>query len=936
MGLNGAGKSSVAKELSAILMQRGLQSIILDGNHLRKIFEQNSYDRASRIALGIRYSQLAKTLSEQSSKVVIIAANGMLDEVGEYNRAHLDKYIEVFLDVPLEILQKRDSANIYTNFKQGLIKNVGGLDLEVDIPNAHLHFKYDSSLKQRDIALKIDEYIRLASFEEIKPPSSTILSTKAKTLSNLKSKLKHGKILPMWTISKLEFVNNFKSFYDGLKTSYVKNFIIRSSAKSEDTSYKSNAGAFKSLLNIDLESMQDAIREVFMSYLKDDVNATFSSVNDDEIVLIQPMLDEIICSGVIFNVNPKNNAPYYVIEYALNSADAITSGSNLTQTFYISKSCANISNPMLDNIIKLAKDIECIITNIPLDIEFGITKDAIYCFQVRTLVLESYNEYPSHEIQLELLKDRIDDILKPHPFLYGDFNMLGIMPDWNPAEIIGLHPKPLAFSLYAELITNNIYAKQRAYYGYRDVSSNPLIYNLHGKPYVDIRASFNSFIPNSLDKNIAIKLVNYYMEVLRNNPYWHDKVEFNILFDSYYFDTNIRLNELKRHSFSDDEIGQISTSLKDLTNNIISNKIYNSDIAKLDILSDRRNHILSSMIKPIQKLYWLLKDCKTYGTTAFIGLARIGFMAMGFLNTLQKEGILNKEQKDNFISSLDCITTQLNNDLFTLSKEAFLAKYGHLRPGTYDILSPRYDEAFEHYFKYKDKVLHKKEAFVLSLKQMQDISNLLKEHDVHCDMLEFLNFIQTGIIYREYAKFEFSKNLSEALSIISNIGSSYGLSAEDMSYCDVNIFFKAYNSSSNIERLILEQIEYAKSSYQLQKAIILPPLISSSLDVDCFYIGESIPNFITQKRVLAPIALPNQDINGKIVCISSADPGFDWIFSHNIAGLVTEFGGANSHMAIRANELGIPAVIGCGEKFEIYIKAAMLDIDCANSKIEVV
>ena len=37
-------------------------------------------------------------------------------------------------------------------------------------------------------------------------------------------------------------------------------------------------------------------------------------------------------------------------------------------------------------------------------------------------------------------------------------------------------------------------------------------------------------------------------------------------------------------------------------------------------------------------------------------------------------------------------------------------------------------------------------------------------------------------------------------------------------------------------------------------------------------------------------------------------------FSHNIAGLITQYGGTNSHMAIRCAELGIPAAIGIGDK----------------------
>ena len=56
--------------------------------------------------------------------------------------------------------------------------------------------------------------------------------------------------------------------------------------------------------------------------------------------------------------------------------------------------------------------------------------------------------------------------------------------------------------------------------------------------------------------------------------------------------------------------------------------------------------------------------------------------------------------------------------------------------------------------------------------------------------------------------------------------------------------------------------------------------------------------------------------------IENADPGFDWIFSQNILALITKYGGANSHMAIRCNEFGIPAAIGCGEQRFEAIKSS--------------
>ena len=55
---------------------------------------------------------------------------------------------------------------------------------------------------------------------------------------------------------------------------------------------------------------------------------------------------------------------------------------------------------------------------------------------------------------------------------------------------------------------------------------------------------------------------------------------------------------------------------------------------------------------------------------------------------------------------------------------------------------------------------------------------------------------------------------------------------------------------------------------------------------------------------------------------------YDWIFSHGIKGFITMYGGANSHMAIRAGELGIPAAVGVGSKdFEEYKKAHVLELD---------
>ena len=77
-------------------------------------------------------------------------------------------------------------------------------------------------------------------------------------------------------------------------------------------------------------------------------------------------------------------------------------------------------------------------------------------------------------------------------------------------------------------------------------------------------------------------------------------------------------------------------------------------------------------------------------------------------------------------------------------------------------------------------------------------------------------------------------------------------------------------------------------------------------------------------------------LRDKIVLIESADPGYDFIFSYNIRGLITKYGGRNSHMSIRSNELNLPSIIGVGEKnYNNIIASKKIYIDCQNKKYEI-
>jgi adenylylsulfate kinase-like enzyme len=139
-GLSGAGKTTAACELVRRLRMQNQAVVMLDGDVLRELMgvadaNVHNYGRDQRLALAMRYAQLCRLLAGQGLTVVI-ATISLFREVHAWNREHLPGYCEVYLKVPLEELRRRDPKGIYRRFETGELKDVAGLDLPVDEPEA--------------------------------------------------------------------------------------------------------------------------------------------------------------------------------------------------------------------------------------------------------------------------------------------------------------------------------------------------------------------------------------------------------------------------------------------------------------------------------------------------------------------------------------------------------------------------------------------------------------------------------------------------------------------------------------------------------------------------------------------------------------------------------------------------------------------------------
>jgi phosphohistidine swiveling domain-containing protein len=671
--------------------------------------------------------------------------------------------------------------------------------------------------------------------------------------------------------------------------------------------------------------------------------------SDDDQIFVQPMLDRVAMAGVAFSRSP-SGGPYFVVNYDDGSGltDRVTAGAgDGLKTFLCFKSQPDACPLPLEPVIALVRELETFLACDAIDVEFAIGGDGqLYLLQVRPLAVDRHGPAGDAKVDTALadVARKVELLSRPHPYLHGSRAIFGVMPDWNPAEIIGVRPRPLSLSLYCELITDAIWAYQRDNYGYQNLRSFPLLVSFHGLPYIDVRVSFNSFIPRGVPDDLAGRLVNYYIDRLLAEPHLHDKVEFEIIFSCYTLDLPKRMGRLAGHGFSQEDLGELSRALRLLTNRIMHGEaaLWRRDHAKIDLLAQRFPAICNAQIDKISRIYWLIEDCKRYGTLPFAGLARAGFIAVQMLQSFIEVGVFNAEEGAAFMASVDTVGSRIGRDFAQLPKADFLARYGHLRPGTYDILSPRYDEAPDLYFDWSSA---RPEApapprFALSIEQLRRIERLLKEHELEIDVLSLIEFIKAGIEGREYAKFVFTRSLSQALSLIKQLGEDHGLSPEDCAYLNYDVVRTLYSESGSVRAALLESAAYGRERHALTRNLVLPPIVASPGDVFAFHLPPSQPNFITRKSVTAPVASvgdPPESFAGRILFVPSADPGFDWIFTRDIAGFVTQFGGANSHMAIRAGELGIPAVIGAGEAlFQRWQKARKLCLDCTNQQVLVI
>jgi phosphohistidine swiveling domain-containing protein len=200
---------------------------------------------------------------------------------------------------------------------------------------------------------------------------------------------------------------------------------------------------------------------------------------------------------------------------------------------------------------------------------------------------------------------------------------------------------------------------------------------------------------------------------------------------------------------------------------------------------------------------------------------------------------------------------------------------------------------------------------------------------------DLLQYCSRAIAARELGKFTFTKIVSLILERVAEIGEKFDLDRGYMSHLEIMdvVELERPEGLRGSSDLLISISDLNKWKHEVCSALRLPQVLFDIAGIYVIPFQASFPNFVSHRRVEAPLVFidsssTSTNVTGKIVLIENADPGYDWLFAKGMVGLITKYGGANSHMAIRCAELRLPAAIGCGEqKFQDLVgcHGVMLD-----------
>jgi bifunctional enzyme CysN/CysC len=161
-GLSGSGKSTIANIVERELHALGARTYLLDGDNVRHGLNKDlGFTAADRVENIRRVGEVARLMVD-AGLIVITAFISPFRSERRLARSMFDdrEFVEIFVDTPLAIIEKRDPKGLYRKARRGELKNFTGIDSPYEIPETpELHIRTDSTTAEA-AAARIVDYLR--------------------------------------------------------------------------------------------------------------------------------------------------------------------------------------------------------------------------------------------------------------------------------------------------------------------------------------------------------------------------------------------------------------------------------------------------------------------------------------------------------------------------------------------------------------------------------------------------------------------------------------------------------------------------------------------------------------------------------------------------------------------------------------------------------
>jgi len=684
-----------------------------------------------------------------------------------------------------------------------------------------------------------------------------------------------------------------------------KDYSIRSSANTEDSSRISFAGQFETQLNCkNLVSIKKAIEKTWLSALAQKPNAYKStlglgSVTVKMAVIIQEMVHPKF-SGVVFTKNPLMGLDEVIVETVDGYCDSLVQ-KGITPDRWIYKwgewiECPENNDNRKQIVLKIVQTALAIEKKVgcPVDLEWAYDGNQIFWLQMRQITALNNTNIYSNRISRELLPG----IILP---LVWSVNIPVVNSSWKRIfkELIGTS---------AEKINVNDLAKPFYYRAYFNMTVVGNVFQILGMPResLEILAGIQSQKPGKSSFRPGPKTVRYLPRML-----W-------FAISKLFFSKNIELFLRKRkkqyeeiaaidfNSLNESSILEVIQTLFELNTDssyyVIISQLLNSLYAKILKSQLEKKHIpfekvefkeTNQRLKPIDPKQQIVSLHKRF--------VSLNLEQQGLIKRLSWTEAVNSEELGSFKENL----------------LSFLRRFGHLSDSGNDFSKPTWNENPD---------------IILKMIVNQKISARHNDAEIQAQLDTALhNNLPLSILYKQASKY---KEYRESVNFLYTFG--YGLFRRcfvrigDLLYkkeilVDKNDVF--YLTFGEIKQLIDEhslkfelksKIVKRKAEIEKFKDISLPEVIFNELPESALTKGKVVYNLkgvaTSRGHYVGPVRLVHGPSEfdkiqaGDVLVIPFSDVSWTPLFS-KASAVVSESGGVLSHCSIVAREYGIPAVV---------------------------